>query len=64
MQRRDFIMLLGGAAAAWPRGAQAQRSAIPVIGYVGSGNRPSAADQAFREGLAKMGFTQWLLPEN
>src|SRR5438132_1298488 len=57
MQRRDFMMLLGGAAAAWSRGAQAQRQAIPVIGYVGSGNGPAAADQAFREGLAELGFT-------
>jgi putative tryptophan/tyrosine transport system substrate-binding protein len=59
MQRREFITLFGGAAAAWPRGAQAQRQAIPVIGYVGSGSGigPSAADKAFREGLAEMGFT-------
>ena len=58
MQRREFITLFG-AAAAWPRGAQAQRQAIPVIGYVGSGSGigPSAADKAFREGLAEMGFT-------
>jgi putative ABC transport system substrate-binding protein len=52
MRRREFMMLMGGAAAAWSHGAQAQRQAIPVIGFVGSGNGPTAADQAFRQGLA------------
>ena len=55
IRRRDFVTLIGGAAA-WPRVAVAQRPATPVVGYLDAAAQ--TPDTAFREGLKQVGYAE------
>jgi putative tryptophan/tyrosine transport system substrate-binding protein len=60
LRRRDFIILLGGAAPAWPIAADAQQAKTPLIGYLEFGSPEARAYMvsAFRKGLGELGYVE------
>src|SRR5262245_36597363 len=60
MGRREFVALLGSAAAVWPLAPRAQQSAVPIVGYLSAAasDSPPANLAVFRRGLAEAGYVE------
>ena len=59
MRRRDFITLLGGAAAVWPLAARAQQATkLPTIGYLSAGSKLSPWPSVFAQRLRELGWIE------
>ena len=58
VRRREFIKLLGGAAAAWPLAARAQQTALLVVGMLSGGSAATASFFGFREDLRDAGYIE------
>ena len=60
MRRREFITLLGGAAATWPIAARAQPGKTPTVGFLGASTPAGAGPwvAAFAQRLRELGWTQ------
>ena len=58
MRRREFIMLLGGAAAAWPIAARAQQAGVPLVGLLVSTQIDDRQIAAIRQGLKDAGYIE------